>query len=126
MAKSKTSRRPEAAEPGIPRGWGEFLGVTLSQTVIGPHLKGALRISVVKTIVHPLLMAAAGRAFGLHGLALSVMVVAAALPVGANVFLFSQRYHKEEDVVTASVAVSTAMALVTVTVVMALLGRWTP
>jgi hypothetical protein len=41
--------------------------------------------------------------------------------VGANVFLFSQRYQKEEEVVTASVALSTAMALFSVSLVMALL-----
>ena len=56
------------------------------------------------------------------GLPLKVMVVAAALPVGANVFLFSQRYHKEEDLVTASVAVSTVMAVGTISVVMGLLA----
>ena len=49
------------------------------------------------------------------------MVLAAALPIGANVFLFSQRYQKEEEVVTAAVAVSTAFALISVTLVMALL-----
>jgi predicted permease len=53
------------------------------------------------------------------------MTVAAALPIGANVFLFSQRYRKEEDAVTAGVAVSTLMALVSVTVVMAVLP-WLP
>ena len=62
-----------------------------------------------------------GRALGLTGLPLAVMVVAAALPVGANVFLFSQRYKKAEDLVTASVAVSTLMAVGTVSVVMGLL-----
>lgn len=101
-----------------------LVGVTLAQTAIGRHLKGALGISVLKTIVHPILMAAAGWALGLRGLPLTVMVVAAALPVGANVFLFSQRYHKAEDLVTASVAVSTAMGLVTISVVMALLRHW--
>ena len=103
-----------------------LVGVTLAQTVIGPHLKGALVISVLKTIVPPMLMAAAGWALGLRGVPLAVMVVAAALPVGANVFLFSQRYKKAEDLVTASVAVSTAMALGTITVVMALLARLGP
>ena len=44
--------------------------------------------------------------------------------MGANVFLFSQRYHKAEELVTASVAVSTAMAVVTISVTMALLARW--
>jgi predicted permease len=67
-------------------------------------------------------MWAAGRAVGLSGLPLTVMVVAAALPVGANVFLFSQRYKKAEDLVTASVAVSTRMAIATISVVMGLLA----
>jgi predicted permease len=57
----------------------------------------------------------------MRGLPLSVMVVASALPVGANVFLFSQRYEKEEDVVTASVALSAFMALFSVSLVMAVL-----
>lgn len=101
-----------------------LVGVTLAQTAIGSQLRGALRVSVLKCVVHPILMALAGWAFGLSGLALSVMVVAAALPVGANVFLFSQRYHKAEELVTASVAVSTAMAVVTISITMALLARW--
>jgi hypothetical protein len=100
-----------------------LVGVTLSQTAIGAQLKGALVISVLKTVVHPLLMAAAGWALGLRGLPLGVMVVAASLPVGANVFLFSQRYRKAEDLVTASVAVSTAFAILSVSVVMALLPK---
>ncbi len=98
-----------------------LVGITLAQTPVGENFKGAMKISVVKTFVHPMLMAAAGYAMGMRGLHLTVMVVAAALPIGANVFLFSQRYQKEEDVVTAAVAVSTALALVSVTLVMALL-----
>ena len=101
-----------------------LVGVTLAQTAIGRHLKGALVISFLKTVIHPLLMWAAGWALGLSGLPLKVMVVAAALPVGANVFLFSQRYHKAEDLVTASVAVSTALAVATVSIALALLARW--
>ena len=103
-----------------------LVGVTLAQTAIGPHLRGATGISLLKCVVHPLLMALAGWALGLSGLALSVMVVAAALPVGANVFLFSQRYHKAEELVTASLAVSTAVAVVTVSITMAFLARWNP
>lgn len=100
-----------------------LVGVTLAQTAIGPHLRGALTISAIKTVLHPALMAVVGWALGLQGLPLTIMVVAAALPVGANVFLFSQRYHKAEDLVTASVAVSTVVAVVTVSVVMGLLAR---
>ena len=98
-----------------------LVGITLSQTPIGDNFKGALKISVVKTFVHPFLMAAAGYALGMRGLPLAVMVVAAALPIGANVFLFSQRYQKEEDVVTAAVAVSTVIAMISISLVMALL-----
>ncbi len=98
-----------------------LVGITLSQTPIGDNFRGALKISVVKTFVHPFLMAAAGYALGMRGLPLAVMVVAAALPIGANVFLFSQRYQKEEDVVTAAVAVSTVFAMISISLVMALL-----
>ena len=100
-----------------------LVGVTLAHAAIGAQLRGALVISLLKTVLHPLLMIAAGWLFGLRGMPLAVMVVAASLPVGANVFLFSQRYRKAEDIVTASVAVSTALALVSVSVVMALLPK---
>jgi hypothetical protein len=52
------------------------------------------------------------------------MIVAASLPVGANVFLFAQRYEVAQDEVTASVAVSTVLALVTMPVVILLTTRY--
>jgi predicted permease len=103
-----------------------LVGITLSHAQIGPQLASAFKISLVKTVVHPVLMVGAGWLLGMRGLHLSVMVVAASLPVGANVFLFSQRYQKEEDVVTSSMALSTAMALISVSVVMALLPLLPP
>jgi malonate transporter and related proteins len=97
-----------------------LVGVTLSQAAIGREFKGAVAISAVKTLMHPALMALVGWAVGMRGMPLTVLVVAASLPTGANVFLFSQRYKKAEDLVTAGVAVSTLMALGTVTLVMLL------
>jgi predicted permease len=102
-----------------------LVGITLSQTPIGKHFLSALKLSVVKTVLHPALMLGVGWLLGLRGLHLAVMTVAAALPIGANVFLFSQRYRKEEDTVTAGVAVSTAMAVLSVSAVMAVLP-WLP
>lgn len=61
---------------------------------------------------------------GLSGLPLAVMVVAAALPVGANVFLFAQRYEVGQDEIAASVAVSTALSLITVPLVIVLVTKW--
>jgi len=98
-----------------------LVGVTLSQTPVGQQWRGALRLSLVKTVVHPALMAAVGWLLGLRGLQLGVMVMAAGLPIGANVFLFSQRYRKEEDMITAAVAVSTGLAVLTISAVLALL-----
>ena len=99
-----------------------LVGVTLAHNAIGGHLRGALELALVKNLVHPVLVALLGWAFGLSGVPLAVMILAASLPIGANVFLFSQRYQVAEEVVTAGVAVSTALALVTVPVVMFLIS----
>ena len=57
-------------------------------------------------------------AFGITGLPLTVMVVAAALPMGANVFLFAQRYEVAQELTTASMGLSTGLALFSLTLVM--------
>ncbi len=101
-----------------------LVGVTLAFTTVGTHFRAATRIALVKCLVHPVAMAAVGWAMGLKGMPLAVMVVAASLPVGANVFLFSQRYEVAQDEVTASVAVSTALALITMPVVIILVTRF--
>lgn len=102
-----------------------LVGISLAQTAIGPQLVRALGIAALKTLVFPIAIGLAGWAVGLRGMGLGVMVTAAALPVGANVFLFAQRYGKAEDLVTASLAVSTLMALLSVSLVMALMP-WLP
>jgi predicted permease len=102
-----------------------LVGVTLTQVQIGPYLKSALALSLLKNLVLPALVTALGWAMGITGLPLTVMIITAALPVGANVFLFAQRYEVAQDLVTASMAVSTVLALVTITLVMSLVGWMT-
>lgn len=99
-----------------------LVGVTLAGTTVGPHLRGALGLTLVKNLLMPALVAGLGLLMGLSGLALVVMVVTAALPMGANVFLFSQRYAVAEELVTASIIVSNAAALLTVPLTMALVS----
>lgn len=99
-----------------------LVGVTLAGTTVGPHLRGALGLTLVKNLLMPALVAGLGLLMGLSSLALVVMVVTAALPMGANVFLFSQRYAVAEELVTASIIVSNAAALLTVPLAMALVG----
>ena len=101
-----------------------LVGVTLAFTKVGHQFKAALRIALVKCVAHPLVLAALGWALGVSGMPLAVMIVAASLPVGANVFLFAQRYGVAEDEVTASVAVSTVMGLVTMPVAILAVTRW--
>jgi malonate transporter and related proteins len=51
------------------------------------------------------------------------MVVAAALPIGANVFLFAQRYEVAQEITTASMGLSTVLALFTLSLVMLLMSH---
>ena len=53
---------------------------------------------------------------------LTVLTATAALPIGANVFIFSQRYGVAMPLITASVVVSTLVALFSVSLVMLLAG----
>ncbi|RYF82722.1 MAG: AEC family transporter [Comamonadaceae bacterium] len=91
-----------------------MVGITLAWTRVGEHLRGALVQATIKNLIHPLMVAAIAWLFGVRGLPLAVMVLTAALPIGANVFLFSQRYRSAEALTTASVVVSTLLGLATV------------
>ncbi len=95
-----------------------LVGITLASTPVGTHLRTALGLSLLKNFGHPVLVVLNGMLLGLHGLPLTVMAVTAALPMGANVFLFAQRYDAAQDLVTASVAVSSLMALASVALVL--------
>ncbi|MDO9194978.1 AEC family transporter [Rhodoferax sp.] len=99
-----------------------LVGVTLTNVRVGEQLKGALGLTLAKNLVFPAIVAVLCIALGLSGLPLTVMIVTASLPIGANVFMFSQRYEVAEDLVTASVAVSTALGLLTISLVMALVS----
>lgn len=99
-----------------------LVGATLAATRISGEWREALDLAFVKNLVHPALVAAIAWAMGLGTLERNVMVIAAALPVGANVFLFSQRYRVAEDTVTAAVAISTLLAVPSLALVFALLG----
>ena len=99
-----------------------LVGVTLTQVRVGANLKAAVGLALIKNLAFPALVELLSWALGLSGLSLSVMILAASMPIGANVFLFSQRYQVAQDQVTAAVAVSTLLAMLTVSLVMHLLG----
>lgn len=98
-----------------------LLGASLAQYGIREYLRSAIVLTVLKNIAFPALIWVLGRfVFELDRLALAVVTVTAALPIGANVYLFAQRYNIAQGEVTASVAVSTATSVLTLAIAMVL------
>lgn len=83
-----------------------------------PALAGYL--SALKLVAHPAGVAAAAIWFGVEPFAASVMVAAAALPVAGNVYILAAHYGVAPARVSASILVSTALAVLTVPAVIAL------
>ena len=99
-----------------------LVGITLAGRTAREHWTTAFGLVLVKNFLLPCAVAVLAVAWGLRGMHLTVIVVAASLPVGANVFLFSQRYQVAQHEVTAAVALSTLAALVSVPLAMLLFG----
>lgn len=97
-----------------------LVGAALASARVGEQFKPALMLTLLKNGVLPVLVALFGWMLGLSGMTLTVMIIAASMPIGANAFMFAQRYNVAQELVTAGVALSTGLALVTVSVVMAL------
>ena len=99
-----------------------LVGITLARTPLTGHWRQALWITASKNLLLPLLVGLSAWAWGIQGLPLTVLVVAAALPIGANVFLFAQRYDVARELTTASMGLSTALALLSLSAVMLLMS----
>jgi malonate transporter and related proteins len=100
-----------------------LMGAQLSNMKLSEHWSGALALTIAKNLLHPLLIFAVTWGLGLSPLAIAVAVTCAALPMGANVFLFAQRYDRNESLITAATALSSLVALVSLTVALALVPR---
>ncbi|MBX3610036.1 MAG: AEC family transporter [Hydrogenophaga sp.] len=99
-----------------------LVGVNLAATPLAGHWRAAVQIVFVKNLLMPVVVGLSAWAVGIEGLPLTVIVVAAALPIGANVFLFAQRYQTAQELTTASMGLSTVAALFTLSLVMAVMG----
>lgn len=83
-----------------------------------PMLAGYL--SALKLGVHPAAVAAAALWFGVEPYGAGVMVAAAALPVAGNVYILAAHYGVAPARVSASILVSTALAVLTIPAAIAL------
>lgn len=87
------------------------------------RLSVALWLSGAKLVLHPAAVAVAALLiFPVEPYAAGVMIAAAALPVAGNVYILAQHYGVAPQRVSASILISTAASIVTVSVVIALVG----
>ena len=91
-----------------------LIGMSLAYYGVRGAVKSALVLSAFKLLIVPALVFGVGRwAIGLDGLPLAVVVLAAAMPIGANALIFSQRYETLEAEATAAIVFSTFAFVVT-------------
>ena len=96
-----------------------LLGATLASYGLRTSSLPAILLSLGKLIVMPGLMYVAGRwVFDLAPLPLAVVTVCAALPTGANVYLLSQRYGTQVATISATCALSTLGAVLTLSLLL--------
>jgi hypothetical protein len=99
-----------------------LVGASLAAIRLARAWRAGLELSIAKNFVHPLLVALFAAWLGIGVVERDVMVLSAALPIGANVFLFSQRYGVAQEEVTAGVAMSTLLAVPGIALVLLLLS----
>ena len=85
-----------------------LIGLSLAYYGTQGQARSGVAIAAAKLLGVPALVLLVARwGFGLDGLALSVMVMAAAAPVGSNALIFAQRYHAQQAEATAAIVFST-------------------
>jgi predicted permease len=100
-----------------------LIGMSLAYYGVKGAARGAIVLTVLKLLVLPaLVLGVAHWGFGLTGLPLAVVVMMAALPVGSNALIFSQRYETLEAEATASIVFSTLGFVVTASFWLAVLA----
>jgi hypothetical protein len=92
---------------------------SLGMALAGFRMSGEGRtltlLCVLKLLAYPALAhVSAAHIFALPPLWVSLVVLMAAMPVGANAYLFAARYDRGAATVSAAIAVSTLLAVVTV------------
>ncbi len=93
--------------------------------------KSAVRLSVagwisfLKLVVHPAAVAASALLlFHVDRRMAAVMIAAASLPVAGNVYMLAQHYNVAPQRVSASILISTALSIVTVSLVLSWVLAW--
>ena len=85
-----------------------LIGVSLAHYGVRGALRGAVVLSAVKLVVQPLAVLVFARfVLGLGGVPLAIVVMMAAVPVGSNALIFSQRYETLQAETSTAIVAST-------------------
>jgi predicted permease len=84
-----------------------LIGLSLAHHGLSRVVGGAVWLAAAKLLLVPAAVLGTAYGAGLRGLGLAVVVLCAALPIGANAQLFAQRYRAGEGEVTAALVLST-------------------
>jgi malonate transporter len=99
------------------------LGLSLSRFGLNGNRAAIAVLLVIKLLVMPLVSWwLATFVFGLPRVEAGIAILFAALPAGANAYLFAQRQGHAEAAVSGAIAAGTAVSIVTLSVVLAVLG----
>ena len=97
------------------------IGLFVSQLSIREGFRASWPTTVLKLLVHPVLMALlAYTVLSMDALWAKVAIVCASLPLGATAFVLAQRYRLLEAETSTGAVLSTAASVITVSVVMTL------
>jgi len=102
------------------------LGMGLAQYGIREGARTSVAICLFKLIVHPAVVAALAWALALPPLETAAIVLLAALPVGANVYLMARQFDTLRGPIAGSLVLSTAVAAATTPALLALAAQLLP
>ena len=98
------------------------LGMGLAEFGVREGWRISVAVSALKLVVQPLAVWLLARALGLAPLEAAVVVLLAALPIGANVYLMSRQFGVLNGPVASATVLTTALGALTTPVALALAG----
>jgi len=98
------------------------LGMGLAEFGVRAGWRVSAAIVTMKLAVQPLVVYAAALLLGLSALDTAVVVLLAALPVGANVYLMARQFDVLNGPIASAIVITTALGAITTPIVLALAG----
>ena len=87
------------------------IGLALSLEALRANLAAAGVLSAIKLVLMPLLVLGLGRALGLDPLYLIAAVICAAVPTAKTAYILAGAYHREEEMIAATVSMTTLLSV---------------